>query len=92
MNAVCERVIGTVRRQCLDWLIPMSEFHLRFILKSWIRRYNATVLLRLHSLECARASGRHNDTVFKIWCNTTSESCGREGFSRVAPALGNAHK
>lgn len=28
-DAVCERVIGTIRRECLDWLIPMSERHLR---------------------------------------------------------------
>jgi putative transposase len=27
-NSVCERVIGTVRRGCLDWLIPLSEMHL----------------------------------------------------------------
>jgi transposase InsO family protein len=40
MNAVCERVIGTIRRECLDWLIPLSESHLRFILKFWIRHYN----------------------------------------------------
>jgi transposase InsO family protein len=40
MNAICERVIGTVRRECLDWLIPLSEAHLRFILKSWIVHYN----------------------------------------------------
>jgi putative transposase len=40
MNAICERVIGTVRRECLDWLIPLSESHLRFILKSWIGHYN----------------------------------------------------
>ncbi|MEA3180672.1 MAG: putative transposase [Gammaproteobacteria bacterium] len=39
-NAVCERVIGTIRRECLDWLIPVSEHHLRRILKSWIRHYN----------------------------------------------------
>jgi putative transposase len=39
-NAVCERVIGTIRRECLDWLIPLSEYHLRRILKSWIRHYN----------------------------------------------------
>jgi putative transposase len=38
-NAVCERVIGTIRRECLDWLIPLSESHLRRILKSWIRHY-----------------------------------------------------
>jgi putative transposase len=41
MNAVCERVIGTIRRECLDWLIPLSESHLRSILKSWIGHYNA---------------------------------------------------
>ena len=23
-NAICERVIGTARRECLDWLIPVS--------------------------------------------------------------------
>jgi putative transposase len=39
-DAVCERVIGTIRRECLDWLIPLSESHLRRILKSWIRHYN----------------------------------------------------
>ena len=34
-NGICERVIGTIRRECLDWLIPLSEAHLRRILKSW---------------------------------------------------------
>ena len=40
-NAICERVIGTIRRECLDWLIPLSESHLRSILKTWIPHYNA---------------------------------------------------
>src|SRR6202022_1206490 len=35
-NSICERVIGTIRRECLDWLIPLSEAHLRSILKSWV--------------------------------------------------------
>jgi transposase InsO family protein len=39
-NAICERVIGTIRRECLDWLIPLSESHLRSTLKSWIPHYN----------------------------------------------------
>jgi putative transposase len=39
-NAICERVIGTIRRECLDWLIPVSESHLRLILKSWVGHYN----------------------------------------------------
>ena len=39
-NALCERVIGTIRRECLDWMIPVSEPHLRAILKSWVTHYN----------------------------------------------------
>ena len=39
-NAICERVIGTIRRECLDWLIPLSESHLRSILKLWTTHYN----------------------------------------------------
>ena len=40
-NPICERVIGTIRRECLDWLIPLSESHLRSILRMWIPHYNA---------------------------------------------------
>jgi len=39
-NAICERVIGTMRRECLDWLIPLSESHLRSILRVWAGHYN----------------------------------------------------
>jgi transposase InsO family protein len=39
-NAICERVIGTIRRECLDWMIPMSEPHLRSILRAWVTHYN----------------------------------------------------
>jgi Integrase core domain len=40
-NGICERVIGTIRRECLDLLIPLSESHLRSILRSWISHYNS---------------------------------------------------
>jgi putative transposase len=39
-NAFCERVIGTIRRECLDFMIPMSERHVRAILREWIGHYN----------------------------------------------------
>jgi putative transposase len=39
-NAVCERLIGTIRRECLDWLIPLSESHLRTMLREWAAHYN----------------------------------------------------
>jgi putative transposase len=28
-NAYCERLIGSLRRECLDWFIPLNERHVR---------------------------------------------------------------
>ena len=39
-NAYCERLIGTIRRECLDFLIPLNKRHLRGILKEWVVHYN----------------------------------------------------
>src|ERR1700716_1610279 len=35
-NAFCERLIGTIRRECLDWLIVLNERHLRAVLREWV--------------------------------------------------------
>ena len=40
-NALCERLLGTFRRECLDFLIPLTENHLRRLLHEWIPHYNA---------------------------------------------------
>ncbi|MFK7996456.1 MAG: integrase core domain-containing protein [Granulosicoccus sp.] len=42
-NAICERVIGTLRRECLDYVIPLSEGHLRRTMKLWVTHYNRTL-------------------------------------------------
>jgi transposase InsO family protein len=48
-NAVCERLIGTIRRECLDWLIPISEGNrhrgtgLRFISPTTSQLVEATI-------------------------------------------------
>src|ERR1019366_4041513 len=34
-NAYCERLIGTMRREFLDFIIPLSQRHLRSLLKEW---------------------------------------------------------
>ena len=39
-NSLCERLIGTLRRECLDWIIPQSEGHLSKVLASWMAHYN----------------------------------------------------
>jgi hypothetical protein len=39
-NAFCERLVGTIRRECVDYFIPMNERHLRLILKEFVAYYN----------------------------------------------------
>jgi hypothetical protein len=39
-NSVCERSGGTLRRECLDFLIPLNERHLKVSLKSWVAHFN----------------------------------------------------
>ena len=39
-NAFCERLIGTIRRECLDFLLPINERHLRGIVKEFVTHYN----------------------------------------------------
>jgi len=39
-NAYCERLVGTLRRECLDYVIPINERHLRKLLPEWVRHYN----------------------------------------------------
>jgi transposase InsO family protein len=39
-NSVCERLIGTVRRECLDYIIPFNEAHIQRTLHAWAAHYN----------------------------------------------------
>ena len=39
-NAVCERLGGSLRRECLDFLIPLSERHLKMTVEEWRIHYN----------------------------------------------------
>jgi transposase InsO family protein len=39
-NAVAERVIGTLRRECLDHVIPLDERHLSTIPAEYVQYYN----------------------------------------------------
>src|ERR1700756_2480834 len=41
-NGFAERLIGSVRRECLDHIIVLGEAHLRRSLKSYARYYNET--------------------------------------------------
>jgi len=39
-NAICERLIGTMRRECLDYVIPLTQNHLKKTLRHWTAYYN----------------------------------------------------
>ena len=39
-NAYCERLVGSIRRECLDFMIPLGEKHLRRIVAEWVTHYN----------------------------------------------------
>jgi transposase InsO family protein len=39
-NAIAERVIGTLRRDCLDHIIVLNERHLLHVLREYVEHYN----------------------------------------------------
>jgi transposase InsO family protein len=41
-NGIAERLIGTLRRECLDQMVIFSEAHLRRILSAYVAYYNQT--------------------------------------------------
>ena len=40
VNAIAERVIGTLRRECLDHVIVLNEQHLMAVLREFVAYYN----------------------------------------------------
>jgi transposase InsO family protein len=39
-NCFAERLIGSIRRECVDHIVVLGEEHLRRVLKSYARYYN----------------------------------------------------
>jgi len=39
-NAICERVIGTIRRECLDRMLILGRRHLETVLAEYVEHYN----------------------------------------------------
>jgi transposase InsO family protein len=57
-NAVVERVIGTLRRECLDHLIVLDEQHLRIVLTEYVQYYNQERPHRTLELQTPQLQGR----------------------------------
>ena len=59
-NAYAGRVIGSIRRECLDHLIIFNETHLRHVLRSYFRYDNST---RTH---LSLAKDKHTPAPFNV--------------------------
>ena len=56
-NAVAERWVGTVRRECLDWLLILGPRHLEQVLREYVVHYNAARPHRALELRAPLAPG-----------------------------------
>jgi putative transposase len=54
-NAVCERVIGTLRRECLDRMLILGRRHLEAVLVEFVDHYNAHRPHRSLTQRCPRS-------------------------------------
>jgi hypothetical protein len=55
-NPYCERLIGSVRRECLDHVIVLGEMHLRRILKSYFSLLSSLSNALVAGEGCSRAT------------------------------------
>ncbi len=63
-NGYCERLIGSIRRDCLDHVVVFGERHLRHLLRSYANYYNQT---RTHLSLCKDSPvTRPTETVGRI--------------------------
>ena len=86
-NAYSERLIGTVRRECLDFMIPLNERHLRRSLQCWITHYNQG---RPHSSLGPGFPGKTSDRP-RPRPTTRRPRLPRDGEIRVMDVLGGLH-
>lgn len=40
-NAIAERFVGTVRRECLDWPLSVNRRHVGHVLRVYVEHYNS---------------------------------------------------
>jgi len=54
-NAICERVIGTLRRECLDRMLVLGRRHLEVVIAEYLEHYNAHRPHRSLGQRCPRS-------------------------------------
>src|SRR6202171_3058661 len=87
-NGFAERLIGSIRRECLDHVIVLGEAHLRRILKNYADHYNRT---RTHlSLEKDAPVSRAVDRAGHILCRPILGGL-HHRYARICFTTGHAY-
>jgi len=84
-NAFCEQLIGSARRECLDFMIPINGDHVRWIMKQWAVHYNKS---RPHS---SLGPGIPDAHLLKIAPQSKRHCIPRDHRVAVTPILGGLH-
>ena len=78
INSVCERFLGTVRRECLDHVVILGEHHLRSVLEKFSFTY----------FNVARP---HQGLAHRVPAPASTESRNHGGTIVTTPVLGGLH-
>ncbi len=78
-NAICERLLGSIRRECLDHIVVVSEQHLRRVVLEYVRYFNH---VRPHQGICQR---------LPVPDEAAGASGGNAGNIIAFPVLGGLH-
>ena len=78
LNPICERFLGSVRRECLDHILILGEDHLRRVIKDWTSYFNTS---RPHQGLGQRIPGERDD----------ERAANADGRIVATPILGGLH-
>jgi putative transposase len=76
-NAICERFLGSVRRECLDHVVILSEQHLLAVLREYVVYFN----------ECRP----HQALRQRLPVGAANENTAGKGSVIARPVLGGLH-
>jgi putative transposase len=74
-NAVCERWIGSVRREALDWLLITGERHLRHVLKEYVEHHNLARPHRSLGLRAPLGRDELGEPIGEVVCRSRLAAC-----------------
>jgi transposase InsO family protein len=96
-NCFAERLIGTIRRECLDHVVALGEQHLRQVLRCYASYYNTVRTHRSLDKDAPVSRPRSADRTHRIACpgrTAASSICSNLSFryTRVNHAHHGAHR